>query len=66
MKFSDLLWAIIFLIFTAFLYGVVLPNAVSAADSISVVIGLIISIMWPVFAGRVVYLIVKKRKKKHA
>ncbi|UEN68826.1 membrane protein [Shigella virus Moo19] len=66
MKFSDLLWAILFLLLTAFIYGVVLPNAVSASDSISVVIGLIVSIMWPVIAGRVVYLIVKKRKKKHA
>ena len=66
MKFSDLIWAIVFLLFTAFIYGVVLPSAVSASDSISVVIGLIVSIMWPVVAGRVVYLIVKKRKKKHA
>lgn len=66
MKFSDLIWAIIFLMITALMYGVVLPNAVSAQDSIIVVLGLIVCIMWPVAAGRIIYLTVKKRIKKHA
>lgn len=66
MKFSDLIWAIFFLIVTAAVYGVILPSAISASDSVSVVVGLIVSIMWPVIAGRIVYLIAKKRMKKHA
>lgn len=66
MKFSDLIWAILFLIATAAVYGVILPSAVSASDSVSVVMGLIVSIMWPVIAGRIIYLIAKKRVKKNA
>ncbi|AUV59095.1 hypothetical protein vec25_19 [Escherichia phage VEc25] len=65
-KFLDLIWAVILLVATGFVYGFLLPSMMSALDSIIVVMGLIVCIVWPLIVGRIVYLTVKKRmRRKH-
>lgn len=51
-----------FLVVTALLYAGLLPSMVSAADSISVGIGLILAVSWPVFC---VWFIHRQFRKKN-
>ena len=57
------LYVMAVLIVTAILYGGILPNMVSAPDTVSVIIGGFCAITWPVFIGWLTTKIIRKKLK---